>query len=105
MPDSLQLVLALLLTLIGVAWLALAMQGHWRQVRGDRALTSRTALTLRCLGALALASSLLLYLGVDHGSMASLVWTMSLVASAVIVAFVLSWRPSTLAWLLAWVRG
>jgi hypothetical protein len=87
-----------------MAWLALAMKVHWQQVREGSVPSARTAIALRCLGALALALSLSLCLDVDHGSMAALVWVMSLAASALIVAFTLSWRPRALAWLLLWAR-
>jgi hypothetical protein len=54
---------------------------------------------LRGLGATALAASLALCLAVDHVSMASLVWVMTLAASALVVALTLSFRPGALAWL------
>jgi hypothetical protein len=46
-----------------------------------------------------------LCLNADHVSMASLVWVMSLAASAMVVAFTLTWRPRALAWLVAWVQS
>lgn len=99
------LVAALLACVIGFAWLALAMEPHWRQVRGSDAPISRSVVTvLRVLGAAALLLSLILCLQVDHVSMASLVWVMALAAAALIITFTLSWRPRTLAWLVAWVR-
>jgi hypothetical protein len=91
-------------SICGMAWLALAMKGHWEQVRSEPAPSGAALVALRSLGALALALSLWLYLQVDHGSMASLVWFMSLAASALTVAFTLSWRPQWLAWLLPWGR-
>jgi len=96
------LVAALLCSVAGLAWLALAMEVHWQQVRGPQAPARRTRLVLRLLGATALAASLLLCLRVDHGSMAALVWVMGLAASALLVAFTLSWRPRALAPLVAW---
>lgn len=82
-----------------MAWFALAMNVHWQQVRAGASLPRGKATALRIAGALALALSLWLCLGVDHVSMASLVWVMSLAAAALIVAFTLSWRPRLLAWL------
>lgn len=105
MRDVTNLVAALLACICGLAWLALAMEPHWRQVRGDVPISRRLAFALRVLGAAALLVSLLLCLQVDHASMASLVWVMSLAAAALIVAFTLSWRPRALAWLVAWSRG
>jgi hypothetical protein len=83
---------ALLSNVVGLAWLACAMEAHWRQVRGARPLERRMAVTLRILGLSALLLSLFLCLRVDHASMASLVWVMALAAAALIVAFALAWR-------------
>ncbi|SFV11020.1 DUF3325 family protein [Pseudoduganella namucuonensis] len=104
MPESLMLFAALALILAGAAWLALSLESHWRQVRGDRAATPSTVRLLRVLGALALGAGLLLCLRVDHTSMAALVWVMALAAAALAVAFTLSWRPRLLAPLVAWIR-
>jgi hypothetical protein len=105
MRDLLQLALALVSSTCGMAWLALAMKVHWQQVRGSVLLSNTGITVLRILGAVAIALSLWLYLGVDHGSMASLVWVMSLAASALIVALTLTWAPRRLAPLSMWVRG
>lgn len=99
MPDAVRLLLALLSSTCGMAWFALAMNVHWQQVRGESPLPRSTAVALRVAGVIAIALSLWLCLGVDHVSMASLVWVMSLAAAALIVAFTLSWRPRLLAWL------
>lgn len=96
---------ALLCSLGGLAWLALAMEVHWHQVRGGRAsLAPHKARLLRVMGALALSGSLVLCLRADHASMAVLVWVMSLAVSSVGVAFALAWRPRSLSWLVGWVR-
>ena len=95
---------ALFISACGFAWLALAMEPHWRQVRGEAPIRPAVVKTLRVLGAAALFVSLLVCLQVDHPSMASLVWIMALAASALIVTFTLSWRPRALAWLTAWIR-
>lgn len=97
------LVAALIACVCGLAWFALAMEPHWKQVRGEVA-SRRPATLLRTLGAVALAASLLLCLQVDHVSMAALVWIMALAAAAQIIAFTLAWRPRALAWLVAWAR-
>lgn len=107
MPDHamttapLWLASALLAACVGMAWLALAMPAHWEQVRGHAPLSRRRVLVLRVLGALALAGSLALCLIADHASMAVLVWVMSIAASALLVALLLSWRPRWLRWLAA----
>ena len=87
---------------LGLAWLALAMDAHWKQVRGPDVPALRTVVTLRVLGALALAAALALCVAADHASMASLVWVMALAAAALMVAFTLAWRPRLLAPLVAW---
>ncbi len=94
MRDSAFLVLAMGSNILGLAWIALAIDVHWRQVYGSRVLSRSRAVALRTLGAIALTTSLLLCLAVDHVSMASLVWIMCLAASAILVALVLAWRPS-----------
>jgi hypothetical protein len=88
---------------VGLAWLALAMDVHWRQVCDacPRPLNGRVA--LRVLGAAALALSLALCFAADHASMAPLVWLMSLAGGALVVAFVLAWRPAALRVLVAWL--
>jgi hypothetical protein len=104
MPDAMMLAAALAASVLGMAWLALAMETHWEQVRGTAPLPARTVRALRLLGAAGLAASLALCLAVDHASMAALVWVMGLAASALAVAFTLSWRPRWLMVLMPWVR-
>lgn len=93
---------ALLVCVAGMAWLALAMEVHWAQVRSGAALSIGGMWRLRVLGAVALGAGLLLCLAVDHASMAALVWVMALGVAALLVAFTLSWRPHWLR-VLAWV--
>ncbi len=104
MPDSLLLGLALLSALCAMGWLALGMNVHWQQVYGNVASSTRTVRIVRVLGACALVVSMLLCLSSDHASIASLVWVMALAAAVFLVAFLLSWRPRWLAWLVPWVR-
>jgi hypothetical protein len=94
---------AYLSCVLGLAWLALAMEPHWQQVRATQPLPAATALTLRVLGGLGLLASLVLCLLADHITMAPLVWVMALAGGALTVALVLAWRPRLLAPLLAWV--
>ncbi|MGE0371445.1 MAG: DUF3325 family protein [Gammaproteobacteria bacterium] len=101
MPEALLLAAAFMCNALGLAWLALAMQAHWQQVAGQRALPARSAVTLRVLGTAALVLSLALCLLADHASMAALVWIMALAAAALLVAFTLAWRPRTFAPLVA----
>jgi uncharacterized membrane protein len=96
MPDALLLALALVAAGLGMAWLALAMDVHWNQVRATRR-SPRTVIALRVLGAASLVASLILCLLADTATMAVLVWMMLLAVAAVTVAFVLSSRPRILA--------
>ena len=100
---NLLLAVATVLCVLGFAWLALAMDVHWKQVRSDRPSQS-TAKLLRILGGVALFVSLVLCLMTDHPSMASLVWVMLLAAAALIIAFTFTWRPRLLAPLVSWVK-
>jgi Protein of unknown function (DUF3325) len=93
MVDTLLRVLSPLLGVLGMAWLALAMNAHWQQLHADEQLTPAIAKRLRTLGASAIAASLVACLVVDHVSMAALVWIMQLTASALLVTFTLAWRP------------
>ena len=104
MPDAVMLAAALAASVLGMAWLALAMESHWEQVRGTAPLPARTVRALRLLGAAGLGASLALCLAVDHASMAALVWVIGLAASALAVAFTMTWRPRWLAALMPWVR-
>jgi len=96
MREALLQALAMLSSLCAMGWLALAMEAHWRQVRGAGVAP---AARLRALAAAAIALSLGLSLAADHPSIAVLVWVMSLVAGALLVAFTLAWRPRWLGWL------
>ena len=94
---------ALACSTLGFAWLALAMEVHWAQVRGTQPASTGAVRTLRLLGAIALAASLALCLLADHPTIAALVWVMALAAGALGVAMALAWRPRWLAPLVAWV--
>ena len=104
MFERLLLVAALACCTCGMAWFALSINEHWQKVRGTPPLPRRTQRQLRCMGVAAMLASLLLCLRVDHVSMASLVWLMSIIPAILIVAFTLAWRPHWLSWLVVWVR-
>ncbi|MGJ7529302.1 DUF3325 domain-containing protein [Variovorax sp. GB1P17] len=97
------LFIAWLFSIAGAGFLALSMDVHWEQVRADAQCSLRVVRLLRVLGAACLAGSLVLCLHVDHVSMASLVWFMTLASAALVVAFTLSWRPRLLSPLVAWI--
>ncbi|MET0382050.1 MAG: DUF3325 family protein, partial [Burkholderiaceae bacterium] len=100
MREAWLLACAMLSSLCGMGWLALAMDVHWGRVRGDAAGPgARRAIALRTLAAAAIAGALGLCLAADHASIAVLVWLMSLVVSVLLVAFALASRPRWLTWL------
>ena len=109
MGESVLLVLAFACSVFGFAWIALAMDVHWQQVFGTAKRSSGARVRLRALGVTALVVSLLLALGVDHTSIAALVWIMTLASAALLVALTLAWRPAVLSvavsWLPAIIRG
>jgi uncharacterized membrane protein len=96
-PDVALLFLALVVTELGMGWLALAMEAHWNQVRDASARSRAVIMSLRVSGAVSLLVSLLLCLAADTATMAVLVWMMMLAVSAATIAFILSWRPRVLA--------
>lgn len=102
MSDYFLLAGAVLLNVAGFGWLALAMDAHWRQVRGGGKPTPGARILLRVAASMAFLFSLVLCNLPDHATIAALVWVMALTAGALAVAFTLTWRP---AWLrpLSWL--
>jgi hypothetical protein len=105
MPDALLFVLAVVVNIAGLGWLALAMDVHWEQAVSPVPASSGTIKLLRVMGVAGLVASLLLCLSVDHASMASLVWFMTLAGAALAIAFTLTWRPHWLGLLVARLRS
>lgn len=105
MPEALILLLAVVANLVGLGWLALAMDVHWEQVCGAAPASRGAVMSLRGLGGFSLFTSLLLCLQVDHASMAVLVWFMTLASAALSIAFVLTWQARLLKVLVFWMRG
>ena len=97
MPDSILLIAALGVSTLGMGWLALAMDVHWKQVRGPDAQSRGHRIFLRSLGSTSLVASLVLCLLADTATMAVLVWMMMLAVAAIVIAFALSSRPRVLA--------
>lgn len=95
---------ALVSSVAGMAWLALSMPAHARQVWGGAA-SAMTSRTLRWIGIAGLAVALGLCLIVDHASMAVLVWAMALTGASLLVAFTLTWHPQWLRVLAPWVQA
>jgi hypothetical protein len=99
MAEALALSASFFSAVCGMAWLALAMKPHWAQLQSGAPHSAAVARRLRVVGALALCASLALCFSADHASMASLVWVMTLSASALIVAMTLAYRPRWLSFL------
>ena len=94
MPEAFYLTAAALLSLVGMAWLALSMDVHWAQVKQIPLADSQPPRTvLKLLGYLALVASLVVCLVADRPSIAALVWIMLMVGSAVAVALLLANKP------------
>ncbi|AFJ03676.1 Protein of unknown function (DUF3325) [Methylophaga frappieri] len=100
--DALLLAGAVICSISGFAWLALAMNEHWKQVQGDQPWSKTGQVLLRVAGSSALFVSLVLCNLVDHATMAVLVWVMAMTAGALMVAFTLTWRPAWLC-LFSWL--
>ncbi|VWX33533.1 DUF3325 family protein [Limnobacter sp. 130] len=97
MPEALYLTAAALLSMVGMAWLALSMDVHWAQVKQIPLAESRPPrVALKVLGYTALLVSLVVCLVADRPSIAALVWIMLMVGAAVAVAFALANRPGVL---------
>jgi hypothetical protein len=95
MSDALWLVAALLATVLGMGFLALAMDVHWAQVRGT-VRTRGNVIATRSIGYFLLAASLACCLFADTATMAALVWMVLLAVAAIVIAFTLTWRPRLL---------
>ncbi|MEW6205044.1 MAG: DUF3325 domain-containing protein [Pseudomonadota bacterium] len=97
MLESLYLSAAAVLSVLGMAWLALSMDVHWAQVKQIPLAESRPPrVLLKVLGYLALLVSLVVCMVADRPSIAALVWIMLMVGGAVAVAFALANRPGVL---------
>lgn len=91
MPDALWLTVAMALSFVGMAWLALAKKAHWEQVMKRTAKGAvRTRRLLRVVGSMAILLSLVACLMADPPSMALLVWVLLLAGATVSTALVLA---------------
>jgi hypothetical protein len=95
-PDSAWLIVSFVASFVGIGWLALSLDAHWSQAFGAAAPTPSTRRILRWSGATTLGTSLLACFAADHPTMAPLTWVMGVAVAAVVIAFVLAWRPRLL---------
>lgn len=93
---------AALASVVGFAWLSLAMDGHWQQVHGGTTPAHKVRFTLRGLGITSLVTSAVLCFIADRPTMAMLVWLMLLVGSAPLVALTLAYKPRLLRLVWPW---
>lgn len=97
MLETLCIAISVLLSLVGMAWLALSMDVHWAQARQISLAESKPPRKLlKALGCSALLLSLALCLVADRPSMAALVWVMLMTGAAVSIAWGLSKKPQAL---------
>ncbi len=90
------LMLAVIMGVASFAWLALAMDVHWKKVQEGRNTAAHPAKVLRAMGWVGLLVTAILCFMADRPSMAVLVWIMLLAAAAPSVGMMLSWRPQLL---------
>ena len=102
--DFVYLLTAMVCSVVGFAWLALAMPVHWQQVCGSVAPEKARSSVLRGLGWAALLLALGFCLLADPPSMAILVWVMLLALAIVLVALVLNRRAQWLRGLVFWAK-
>lgn len=92
MTEALWLIAAVISTLVGMGWLALAYDTHWQQVFPKHTVQPLVQ-RLRVAGWTLLLVSAGCCLMADHPSMAVLVWIMLLAVAAMTIAMVLSRQP------------
>lgn len=90
MSDGFLHLLALMVSCVGMAALALSIEAHWRQVISNRASTLAINRALRAGSTALLLTSFYLCTVADRLAMAAIVWPMMLTVAAAIVAAGLS---------------
>ncbi|MEH6433760.1 DUF3325 domain-containing protein [Massilia sp. DD77] len=102
MMDVSLLLLAALAGYAGFACLALAMPDYWHRVGGSEDHPAGGARRLRLAGAALLGAASLACVWRDGPGFGLLLWGLMMPASALAVAFTLTWRPH---WLGAVIRS
>ena len=105
MRETLPMVAACLLALLGFALLALNQERHFLGVCPHILPAPRSSRMQRALGFLAIVSGLPLSIAAQGASFGSLLWAMLLIAAAMAVAFTLTWWPHWLRPVAAAVRA
>lgn len=95
MSEAVWLILAAMLCVLGMTWLAAAMRVHWRQLYPNSKNEPKIKL-LRSLATLIFIMAAVCCFRADHVSMAVLVWVMLSTVSAFIVSMIFSYAPYAL---------
>lgn len=98
MMGALLLLLASCAAYTGFACLALAMPDHWESAGGNPDGQAKRRHRLKLGGALMLCVACAICVWRDGPSFGTLLWAILMPASAVAVAFTLSWCPRLLLW-------
>lgn len=98
MMGALLLLLASCAGYTGFACLALAMPEHWESAGGNPDDQAKRRQGLKLCGALMLCVAFAICVWRDGPSFGTLLWATMMTASAIAVAFTLSWRPRLLLW-------
>ncbi|MCU1718107.1 DUF3325 domain-containing protein [Pseudomonas sp. 5P_3.1_Bac2] len=105
MANLLLHLLALAFAIIGMGWLALSLDVHWRQVLACKdPLSAGKSRAMRVLGYICLILSGVMCCLTDRPSIAVLVWFMLQAVSAVLITLLLAWRAQWLRLLLIWTK-
>ncbi|ARU59484.1 hypothetical protein OLMES_5504 [Oleiphilus messinensis] len=92
MSEVFWLLFAIVFSLTSMAWFALSINSHWKQVFGNTCSNAH-ALRIRSVGMGLLLLSAICCFKADHPTMAILVWIMLIPTSAILVALMLSKKP------------
>lgn len=98
MMAALFLLFASFASYTGFACLALAMPEHWERAGGDAADQPMLRQRLRLSGAVMLCMAFAICIWRDGASFGTILWGVLISASAIAVAFTLTWRPQLLLW-------
>ena len=98
MMGALLLLLASCASYAGFACLALSMPEHWESAGGNPDQQTKRRQGLKLCGALMLCVAFAICIWRDGVSFGTILWVIMMTASAIAVAFTLSWCPRLLLW-------
>ena len=85
------------LNLLGLAFLSLLIERHWKGVSGSGSLKYKRIALTKCLGYLLLGTSLAMTLYFSEASLGVILWISLLAVCGISLAMILAWRSQ---WLL-----